>query len=119
MRSFVMLAAAVAASILAAPAAAAPDGKNRKVLVQNNSAESIFYLHASPITSTTWEEDLLGSGRVVLAGANVNANIDNGTAECRYDLKATMASGREHVRRDVNVCATSRWIIGPAGDVIE
>lgn len=118
MRNAMMLLAAAAAAI-SAPALAASDGKNRKVVVQNNSNESIYYIYASPITSDDWEEDLLGSGRTLSAGSSINANIDNGTTECRYDLKVKMASGREHVRRDVNVCAKSRWIIGPSGNYIE
>ena len=50
------------------------------------------------------------------AGASINANIDNGTTECSYDLKAVMADGQEHIQRAVNVCAVSMWTIGDSGN---
>ena len=58
--AFALVAAAAAIATLAAPATAAPDGKNRKVTVQNLSSQTLYNLYASPITSKTWEEDLLG-----------------------------------------------------------
>src|SRR5688572_18837659 len=99
---FALAAAAAAMTTFAAPLAAAPDGKNRKVTVENLSSQSLHYLFASPVTSKTWEEDLLGQ-RTLAAGQTISANIDNGTTECYYDLKAKMANGQEHVQRRINV----------------
>lgn len=93
------------------------DGKNRKIKVENLGSQAIRELYASPITSKTWEEDLLGT-RTLGPNQSISANIDNGTNECHYDLKAVRANGSEVVRRDVNVCASSRWEIGDAGDSI-
>ena len=118
-RAFAMAAAAAAMASFALPAAAAPDGKNRKVTVENLSSQSVHYLYASPVTSKTWEEDLLGSAKTIGAGQSVSANIDNGTTECYYDLKAKMANGQEHVQRRVNVCAASKWVIGDSGNSIQ
>lgn len=115
-KAFAYLAAAAALVSLAAPASAAStDGKNRKVLVENISSQTLRELYASPVTSKTWEEDLLGQ-RTLTAGQSISANIDNGTNECNYDLKAVMANGAEHVKRGVNVCAISKWTIGDSGD---
>ena len=83
--------------------------------VQNISSQSIYNLYASPVTSTTWEEDLLGKDGTIPSGTSKVANIDNGTTECNYDLKVVMANGREHIQRGVNVCAVSKWVIGDAG----
>jgi hypothetical protein len=102
-------------SVSSAASAASTDGKNRKVLVQNVSSQTISNLYASPIAAKTWEEDLLGSGTIP-PGTGKNANIDNGTNECHYDLKVIMADKSEHVKRDVNVCASSKWVIGDSGD---
>ena len=77
-----------------------------------------YYLYASPVTATTWEEDLLGSGTIP-AGTTKVANIDNGTNECFYDLKATMADGKEHIQRRVNVCTVAKWVIGESTDLIQ
>lgn len=119
MRKAVALVAAFAAVMSVSTAAsAANDGKNRKVTVENISNQSIYNLYASPVTSTTWEEDLLGDGTIP-AGQSKVANIDNGSNECTYDLKAVMANGREHIRRRVNVCAVSKWVIGDSGNSMQ
>lgn len=119
MNKAVALLAAVAAAVsLPSAAAAAPDGKNRKVTVENLSNQSVYNLFASPISSTTWEEDLLGQGTIP-AGSSKIANIDNGTTECYYDLKAVMANGREHVQRKINVCAVNKWVIGDSGNSVQ
>jgi hypothetical protein len=96
---------------------AATDGKNRRVTVENLSSQSVYYLYASPVSSKTWEEDLLGSGTIP-AGESKVANIDNGTNECQYDLKVVMADGKEYIQRNINVCAVSTWVIGDSGNSI-
>jgi len=113
-----MLKYAVASALLlvaTASGANSTDGKNRKILVQNISSQTIRELYASPITSKTWEEDLLGS-RTLGPNQSISANIDNGTNQCEYDLKAVRANGSEAIERDVNVCAKSKWAIGDTGD---
>ena len=115
---FTLLAATAVAVSIPSASWAATDGKNRRVTVDNVASQSIYYLYASPATSTTWEEDLLGSGTIP-AGTTKVANIDNGTNECYYDLKVVMADGREHIQRRVNVCAVSRWVIGESGNSIQ
>ena len=117
-RAFALLAAAAVASSIPSAAWAANDGKNRRVTVENVASQSIYYLYASPATSTTWEEDLLGSGTIP-SGESKVANIDNGTNECVYDLKVVMADGKEVIQRRVNVCAVSRWVIGESSDSIQ
>jgi hypothetical protein len=115
---FALVAGAAAIATFAAPAVAAPDGKNRKVTVENLSSQTLYNLYASPVTSKTWEEDLLGQ-RTLAAGATISANIDNGSTECYYDLKAKMANGAEYIQRRVNVCAVSKWVIGDSGNSIQ
>lgn len=118
MRKSFAIAAVAAALIASGSATAAPDGKNRKVTVQNVSSQTVRELYASPITATTWEEDLLGQ-RTLTAGQSISANIDNGTTECYYDLKAVLANGKAIEQRKVNVCAASKWVIGDSGNSIQ
>ena len=118
MKKFIAFATAAALASISTVADAASDGKNRTVVVENISGQSLNYLYASPITSKTWEEDLLGSDRTLSRGESIEANIDNGTNECQYDLKAVMADGKEVIRRNINVCAVSKWTIGDSGDSI-
>ena len=117
-KSFALVAAAAALVGAAGTAGAAPDGKNRKVVVQNVSSQTVRELYASPVTAKTWEEDLLGQ-RTLTAGQSISANIDNGTAECHYDLKAVLANGKAVEQRKVNVCAASKWVIGDSGNSIQ
>lgn len=117
MRKFLALAAVAAFVSVAGPAGAAPDGKNRKVTVENVSSQTVRELYASPITATFWEEDLLGQ-RTLPAGQSISANIDNGTTECYYDLKAVLANGKAVEQRKVNVCAASRWVISDTANLI-
>jgi hypothetical protein len=117
MKKAFAFAAAAALASLSTVADASSDGKNRVVVVENISNQSLNYLYASPISSKTWEEDLLGE-RTLSRGQSIEANIDNGSNECQYDLRAVMADGREVIRRNINVCAVSKWTIGDSGDSI-
>jgi hypothetical protein len=113
-----IVSAVAAIGIISSAAEAAPDGKNRKVTVQNVSSQTVRELYASPITAKTWEEDLLGQ-RILTAGQSISANVDNGTNECYYDLKAVMANSKAVEQRKVNVCAASKWVIGDTGNSIQ
>jgi len=117
MKKLFALAAAAALVSVSGAADAATDGKNRVVVVENISNQTLNYLYASPISSKSWEEDLLGT-RTLSRGENIEANIDNGTNECQYDLRAVMADGREVIRRNINVCSVSKWTIGDSGDSV-
>jgi hypothetical protein len=116
-RAIAYLAAAAVAVSVPMTANAANDGKNRRVTVENLSSQSIYYLYASPQTSSDWEEDLLGSGTIP-SGSSKVANIDNGTNECIYDLKVKLADGKEYIQWKVNVCAVSTWTVGDSGNSI-
>ena len=118
MKKTLTMVAVAAALLIPSLASASNDGKNRKVVIENISSQTLRELYASPVTSKTWEEDLLGQ-RTLAAGSSINATIDNGTNECNYDLKAVMANGREHIKRGVNVCAVSKWVVGDSATSIQ
>jgi hypothetical protein len=117
-RLLAALAMAVALMSVSSVAAASNDGKDRHVTIQNASTQAINNFYASPVTSTTWEEDLLGD-RTIPPGQNTVANIDNGTNECNYDLMAVMANGRQVIRRAVNICTVRRWVVSDSGDSVQ
>jgi len=117
-RQIMVLAALVATSFLATAAAAAPDGKNRVISVENQSTQTIREFYASPVTATTWEKDMLGM-LTLPAGQRVNANLDNGTTECYFDLKVVLANGKAIEQHRINICAASRWIIGDTTSSLE
>ena len=118
MKRLATLAAAAVMTLAAASSAfAADDGKNRRVVVENLSSIAVYELYASPVTSDSWEEDLLGT-ETIPSGASRGAVIDNGSDECQYDLKIVMSDQKEYIHRNVNVCAVSWWIVGDAGDTV-
>ena len=59
------------------------------------------------------EENLLGE-RSLPSGKSIQANIDNGTNDCYYDLEVVLDDSRKIVHRAVNVCASAKWVIGEA-----
>ena len=118
MKRLAMSALIAALAFCAATAvSAADDGKNRRVVVENLSTIAVNELYASPVTSDSWEEDLLGE-EVIPSGDSRGAMIDNGTDECQYDLKIVMSDHKEYIHRDINVCAVSWWVIGETGDTV-
>lgn len=118
MKRFAILAAAALMGLAAASGAlAADDGKNRRIVVENLSTIAVNELYASPVSSDSWEEDLLGD-QTISSGNSRGAVIDNGTNECQYDLKIVMSDRKEYIHRDVNVCAVSWWVVGDAGDTV-
>jgi hypothetical protein len=118
MRKIIILAMAGAVASIPGIASAATDGKNRKVHVENMSNHTMRELYASPVTAKTWEENLLGQ-RTLESGKSIYANIDNGTNDCYYDLKAVMDNGNVLEKRSVDVCATTKWIIGETQNITQ
>ncbi len=104
--------AVVAASGLWATnaSAACNDGRNRNVTVINRTAVTVRELYGSRVTTSSWEEDVLGS-RVLPAGQSINVNWDDNSCECLFDFKAVLTNGNEIVARRINVCTESAWVI--------
>jgi hypothetical protein len=83
------IAAAAAVTTLATAAAA----DTAALRVQNNSGETIYRIYASPVTNSSWENDLLGSN-VLTAGRFLDVTIRN-FAVCEYDILIQFESGYE------------------------
>lgn len=115
MRAFAYALTALVAAAVAVPGQAASDDKNRVVTIENVSSRTVREVYASPSDHDTWEEDMLGADTLD-SGETMRFNIDNGTTECLYDLKAVLENDKEYVRRKVDVCKVSKWVIGDAGD---
>ena len=83
----------------------------RRVQIINGSSSPIEYLHASNTDHPKWDEDLLGPMRVIQPGRSIDANIDDGSGHCRYDLRAVLIDGSEAVQSDFDVCANISWTV--------
>ena len=93
-----------------AVAADSEDGKNRRVIVRNDSSLTIDNFYASRVSVDNWEEDILGN-RTIPPGNEMTINVDDGTGYCHYDFKAILSDGQSVERRDVNVCTAEVWTI--------
>jgi hypothetical protein len=109
MRAFLtasLLSVALVASLSVAEAA------NRKVDIINKTGKQLKHFYASNTGSSNWEEDMLGRD-VLDDGETFEADIDDGTGTCRYDLKGVLASGQEIIKKNVNVCQISTFTFLP------
>ncbi|MGO4882094.1 MAG: hypothetical protein ACLP59_14875 [Bryobacteraceae bacterium] len=89
---------------------AAQAQENRHVQIVNRASSPIYHLYASNVDRGTWEEDLLGD-RVLLPGYWINANIDDGSGHCLFDMKAVLYDGRTAEIHGFNVCTGESWTV--------
>ena len=108
---------ATAALFAAVPAAAqtGADGQDRRVLIENQSSQTILYVRGSPTSDPSFGPDRIPD-RVIAAGQSSVVDFDSGSRECLYDLRVTMADGSNVDRMNVDVCRVGRWTIGARGN---
>jgi hypothetical protein len=85
--------------------------ENRYVRIINHASASIRYLYASNVDRDDWQEDLLGPFRVLTPNHYIDANIDDGTGHCLYDIKAVLSDRRVAITRGLNVCTNGSWTV--------
>jgi hypothetical protein len=79
---------------------------NRNVTIINNTGQDIIRFYGSNAGTSSWEEDILGTG-ILPRGQAVNINFDDGTGYCTFDFKAELASGATRETYGVDVCRVS------------
>jgi len=84
------------------------DRFDRRVVIINNSSETLTHFYASNVGTNDWQEDILGTG-VIPPGEQTTINIDDGTGYCRYDFRALFHNEREVIRAGVNVCEVATY----------
>jgi hypothetical protein len=92
-----------AAAVLLAGSAAAEDGKNRVVLINNKTGYTVTEIYASNTSAEDWQEDILHEN-VLKPGATLRANIDDGTGHCMFDIKIVFEDGDQSEKRGFDVC---------------
>lgn len=108
------LAAGFAALLIAASVSGATvqaqsrDGRDRRVIIVNNTEHDMVEFHASNVRTDSWQEDILGD-EVLESGHQVVVRIDDGTGYCMYDFKAVFDNGQVLIRHNVNVCQIVRY----------
>lgn len=105
--SRIVPAVAVAAAVLATPVFAQ---STETLRVNNRSGMTLYSLHASPTTNSSWENDLLGNN-VLNSGRYIDVTIRNVT-NCNYDVRLEFTNGQVLTDR-VNVCSVGTYNINP------
>jgi len=79
---------------------------NRVVTIENATGQTIWRFYGSRASTSSWEEDILGSS-VLSNGRSTNINFDDGTGACIFDMKAEFRNGGSQVLNNVNVCTAT------------
>ncbi len=79
---------------------------NRNVAIVNQTGNTIWRFYGSRTSTSSWEEDILGSS-VLSNGEAINIDFDDGTGSCVFDMKAEFRDGSAIVQNGVNVCTAT------------
>jgi hypothetical protein len=71
-------------------------------MIANHGSKPLWVLQVTPVDATSWGGDRLGSGSLA-PGARGLLRL-GATGQCRFDLRATFANGREVTRFDLDLC---------------
>jgi len=99
MKKFLMRVATSAAVIFVAGAALAQD---LAFDLNNHTSMTLMEFYTSPVSSSHWGHDLLGSD-VVESGGGGTVTITDGASVCDYDMRFVFDDGSE-VTDTVNIC---------------
>ncbi len=96
-------ASVVPAMALALSFATTAAAQTEPLRIQNDSAYTVMFLYASPVTvpEWNWDEDLLGSN--TLAPGNFIDITFRNVSECWYDVLFRLENGTD-VADQVNIC---------------
>lgn len=96
---------------VAAGAAFAQDGHDRRVMVHNNTGVTLTHLYSTNSGQADWGGDILGAG-VIGDGEAVMVDFDDGTGACLFDVRARFADGDVVEQYRINVCQVSHINFG-------
>lgn len=71
-------------------------------MIANHGSKPLWVLQVTPVDANSWGGDRLGSGSLA-PGARGLLRL-GATGQCRFDLRATFANGREVTRFDLDLC---------------
>lgn len=85
---------------------------NKKITLRNHTAYNMTGFYASNVGQRNWTFNML-QGRVLAPGASVNADLDDGSNYCMYDLKANFENGSHAERYRFDACKEASWTVVP------
>lgn len=81
----------------------------RRLVLTNNTLQSIVEIYVSDDGADDWQEDLLGS-ESLLPGKSVIVDVEDRNGNCRVDVRAVLDNGSELVIRGINACRRANLI---------
>lgn len=102
------VAAAIALSTISLFASAPAQAESVSFTLVNRTSRALEEFYASPPSTDSWEEDILGVD-VLNPGESVKITIDDSREDCQYDFKGVLGPGSgvgrgALVQSNVNVC---------------
>ncbi len=110
MKKTAMVAALFIGAIAAGPSLVQAEVMTKYVRVVNETGATVERVYISHTSISRWGADRLGDS-VLRNGYNIKLSVSDGTARCRYDLRAEMTDGRFTERSGVNICGGSEWTL--------
>lgn len=109
LKRFLLLSAIAVTALAGTHTALAAD---RQVKIVNKTKTPLYGFYASRTSTNDWEEDILGDD-VIMPGASLTINIDDGSGACKFDFKGEFEDGDEVVKTNVDVCKISVFSFTP------
>lgn len=109
MRLGLIFSTAAVALAIASPAEAR-DRYDRRIVVMNQSNDTIVEVHITNVGRDDWGRDLLGNN-VVPPGYEITVNPEDNSGYCKYDLLAVNEYGQTTFYEDANICTATQWVI--------
>ncbi len=79
---------------------------DRRVMIANETGQTMARFYGSRATTQSWEEDIF-DGDVLVNGEKILIDFDDGSDDCIFDLKAEMRDKEEMVKLGIDVCRVS------------
>lgn len=86
------IAAAIALSTISLFTSAPAQAESVSFTLVNGTSRTLEEFYASPPSTESWEEDILGVD-VLSPGESVKITIDDGREDCQYDFKGVLGPG--------------------------
>jgi hypothetical protein len=86
------------------------DRYDRRVMLENNSTQTIESFRATNVGRGTYGRDLLGND-VLYPGESVVLDLNDWTGYCRFDFRTAMGNGQVITRPGVDICTLERYTI--------
>ena len=104
-RSGLSISALGALALFGVMGPALADSYDRTVAIVNGTGATLVQIYGT--AGGGWGANRLRSGAIA-PGASATISFEDGSGECRFNVKAVFADGTEKLNNDIDVCQTRR-----------